>query len=184
MADLLSLISRRSTASSWAVSPTTLNLMIVLLVLLILLLGLAAALLFLRSRRRAMQAADSLPMYNEKRTSTSSTSSHRRIMVRPSESVYVIQEKQNLIDNSCSPPSPSRELPEIRITFPEEVDAVGKRQSGRVVVVRVGENGVGLEPVTEDLPAYGADERFQSLDLERIGGLVEKARNAPTQRIA
>ena len=57
--------------------------------------------------------------------------------------------------------------------------SVGQRdqhQSGRVVVVRVGEHSVGLEPVTEDLPAYQRDsaDRFDSLDLDRIGGLKEK----------
>lgn len=79
------------------------------------------------------------------------------------------------------PPSPTTEVPEIRITFPEEFDASGKRQSGRVVVVRVGETSIGLEPVVgeEKLPAYETDGRFQSLDLERIGGLGEKAKNAP-----
>ena len=96
-------------------------------------------------------------------------------MIRPSETIHVYQEKQ-LVSVDSPPQSP---IPEIRITFPEEVDETGKRQSGRVVVVRVGESGVGLEPVDEKLPSYEKDgERFQSLDLERIGGLVEKARNS------
>ncbi|KAI4179014.1 MAG: hypothetical protein LQ346_007294 [Caloplaca aetnensis] len=75
---------------------------------------------------------------------------------------------------SSGPPSP---VPEIRITFPEEEDAAGKRKSGRVVVVRISDNGgVGLEPYHEDLlPPYGTGdaERFQSLELDRIGGLKE-----------
>jgi len=87
----------------------------------------------------------------------------------------VYNEKQTLMDNPSSPPvSP---IPEIRITFPEEEDEAGKRKSGRVVVVRVGETGVGLEPYQEDdLPPYQNSEagRFQSLDLERMGGLKEK----------
>lgn len=77
--------------------------------------------------------------------------------------------------HSQSPPQSP--VPEIRITFPEEVDDHGKRQSGRVVVVRVGDNGgVGLEPVSEKLPPYQYSEsdRFHSLDLDRIGGLKEK----------
>jgi len=75
--------------------------------------------------------------------------------------------------------SPTSPVPEIRITFPDEVDETGKRQSGRVVVVRVGEHSVGLEPVGDDaLPAYARNadgSRFDSLDLDRIGGLKEKS---------
>ncbi|KAF2454497.1 hypothetical protein BDY21DRAFT_366259 [Lineolata rhizophorae] len=110
------------------------------------------------------------------------SSNHRRLTItaapygRRSESIYVYQERQNLMDNSSSPPASP--VPEIRITFPEEVDeSTGKRQSGRMVVVRVGEHGgVGLEPVHEDLPPYQQSDssRFQSLDLNRIGGLKEK----------
>ncbi|KAK4631051.1 hypothetical protein CLAFUW4_03335 [Fulvia fulva] len=158
------------------------NLLVVLLVLLIFALLLVAGLLFLRHRRRVARKQLALPQYDEKRLSNASTlSSHRRVMVRPSESVYVYQEKQSLVENSDSPPQSP--LPEIHITFPEEVDAAGKRKSGRVVVVRVGDTGVGLEPVDDTLPAYRQNEgdRFQSLDLERIGGLVEKARNAPSK---
>lgn len=94
-------------------------------------------------------------------------------MIRPSESIYVYQEKQGFLEGPSPPSSP---LPEIRITFPEEYDDSGKRTSGRVVVVRVGDGSVGLEPVQENLPAYQQSEggRFQSIDLERVGGLTEK----------
>ncbi|KAM3423409.1 hypothetical protein BST61_g842 [Cercospora zeina] len=161
---------------------TMVTLLVVLLVLLIVALFLVAGLLYLRYRRRARKQNAELPPYSEddekRMSSMSTTSSHRRVMVRPSESVLVYQEKQSLAESSSSPP-PSP-LPEIRITFPEEVDDSGKRTSGRVVVVRVGDNGIGLEPV-EGLPAYQSDdERFESLDLDRIGGLVEKARNSPS----
>ncbi|PPJ57004.1 hypothetical protein CBER1_00605 [Cercospora berteroae] len=160
---------------------TMVTLLVVLLVLLIVALFLVAGLLYLRYRRRARRNAE-LPPYSEddekRMSSMSTTSSHRRVMVRPSESVLVYSEKQSLADSSSSPP-PSP-LPEIHITFPEEVDDSGKRTSGRVVVVRVGDNGIGLEPV-EGLPAYSSDDkRFESLDLDRIGGLVEKAKNAPS----
>nr|OQO28526.1 hypothetical protein B0A51_06533 [Rachicladosporium sp. CCFEE 5018] len=156
------------------ISSTMLNLLIAFLVLLIASVLLVGALLYFRQRRRSSKSQLALPLFNEKRTSTSSShSSHRRIMVRPSEPIYVVQEKQNLMNNSDSPP-PSP-VPEIRITFPEEVDDAGRRTSGRVVVVRVGETSIGLEPVDDSLPTYQRDgKRFQSLDLDRIGGLTEK----------
>jgi len=169
-------------AASQPNSHTMVTLLVVLLVLVILAVLLVAGLMFLRARKRARKQQLQLPMYDEKRASTaSSLSTHRRVLVRPSESAYVLQEKQEFMDDSTSPP-PSP-LPEIRITFPEEFDKdTGKRQSGRVVVVRVGDAGVGLEPM-EELPAYQKDEndRFHSIDLERVGGLVEKAKNAPNK---
>lgn len=71
-------------------------------------------------------------------------------------------------------------MPEIRITFPEEEDKTGKSKSGRVMIVRISETGgLGLEPYSdEDLPAYQQSdaERFQSLDLDRMGGLKEVER--------
>lgn len=113
-----------------------------------------------------------LPLYEKRQ------SSHRRLTItampyKGRESVVVYSEKQNLMRSPDSPTSP---VPEIRITFPDEVDESGKRQSGRVVVVRVGEHSVGLEPVQDDLPPYQRDasDRFDSLDLDRIGGLKEK----------
>ena len=88
----------------------------------------------------------------------------------------MISEKSAFLDQSTSPPASP--IPEIRITFPEEVeDTTGKRKSGRVVVVRISDNGgVGLEPYEEKLPPYQSSDsdRFQSLDLERMGGLKEK----------
>jgi len=66
--------------------------------------------------------------------------------------------------------------PEIRITFPDEEDA--KDKGGRVVVVRVSESGsIGMAPLAQDaLPPYQSSDadRFQSLDLNRLGGLKEK----------
>jgi len=135
--------------------------------------------LFLLRRARLSRKEEELPLYNEKPTSRRHNR-HRLTIIAPpfnkrSESIYVVQEKQDLIANSSSPPSSP--VPEIRITFPEEVDEFGKTQSGRVVVVRVGDHSVGMEPLDEKLPPYMQSEsdRFQSLDLERIGGLKEKA---------
>lgn len=57
---------------------------------------------------------------------------------------------------------------------------MGKRKSGRVVVVKVSElGGVGLEPLNEEkegLPAYSPEEGWKELDLEGMGGLKEKPR--------
>lgn len=169
MTGFINLIAKRD-SSDLQYTPTMIALVITLLVLLIVAVLAVMTLYFLRLRRRSRE--EKLPIYEEKR---SSHASHRRIGVRPSESIIVYQEKQSLIDNSDAPPTSP--VPEIRITFPDDVDASGNRQSGRVVVVRVGEKSIGLEPVTgEKLPAYQKDEsdRFQSLDLERIGGLKEK----------
>ena len=155
-------------------STTMISLVVSLLVLVFLGLILIGGLLFLRNMRRAKKESE-LPLYTEKRTSN-----HRRLTItatpfgKGSNSIHVYHEKQDLMANSSSPP-PSP-VPEIRITFPDEVDESGRRQSGRVVVVRVGDHSVGLEPLQEDLPPYQRDasDRFDSLDLDRIGGLKEK----------
>lgn len=152
------------------------TLLVTLILLLVLVVLLVGALLFLKHRKRTRRPYD-LPSFNKNRLSTSSVQSwHRRTRARPSQSIHVFQERQLL--NACSdePPTPTG-LPEIRITFPEEEDAFGKRQSGRVVVVHVGErSSLGFEPLNEKLPSYqqSGDSGFQSVDLERVGGLTEK----------
>ena len=154
-------------------STTHVALIISLLMLVLLGLILIGGLLFLRSMRRARKQAEAdaqLPSY-EKRNSNHSRLTITATPYKGRESVVVYSEKQGLM---ASPPASP--VPEIRITFPDEVDESGKRQSGRVVVVRVGEHSVGLEPVNEHLPPYQRDasDRFDSLDLDRIGGLKEK----------
>ncbi|KAH6642494.1 hypothetical protein C7974DRAFT_103253 [Boeremia exigua] len=154
----------------------TIALLTTLSILVVLALGLIGALIWLRNVRRARKDAAhdaQLPLYEKRQ-------SGRRLTItampygKGRESVVVYSEKQDLMDSAAS--SPTSPVPEIRITFPDEVDESGKRQSGRVVVVRVGEHSVGLEPVNEDLPPYQRDssDRFDSLDLDRIGGLKEK----------
>ena len=76
---------------------------------------------------------------------------------------------------------PTSPIPEIRITFPEEEDEMGKRKSGRVVVVSVSDmGGVGMEPLRDEkegLPVYeGAG--WKELDLEQMGGLKEIERRS------
>lgn len=175
MSNILNLVRREEDSPD--ITPTMYKLLVALLVLFVVALFLVAGLLFLRRRRRAREASE-LPMHNDKRASTSSTSSHhRRNHARPSHSIHIYQDKPDTDEKSSRPSTPGSPVPEIRITFPEEVDDAGKRQSGRVVVVHVGESGVGMSPVEEKLPAYQEENgRMQSVDLERVGGLVEKER--------
>ena len=153
-------------------SSTVVNLLIALLVLVLVILGLVSALLFLRRRRRGKQSV--LPVHNGQ---CSQSTHHHGVTVSTNkqESLYIIDEKRDLVKNSSSPPNSS--VPEIRITFPDEEDDAGKRTSGKVVTVRISDKGgIGLEPCDEKLPPYqpNGNERLQSLDLERMGGLKEK----------
>lgn len=162
-----------------SLTPTIVRLSIALLVLMVLVGILVIALFAIRSRRRAKKNA-TLPMYNEK---SFSGSNPRRLTIitapygRKNQSIHVYNEKQNLVENSFSPPSSPESIPEIRVTFPDEEDDDGRRKSGGVVIVRVGDTALGLEPfVEEPLPPYQRSdaERFHSIDLERIGGLKER----------
>lgn len=134
-------------------------------------------LVYFRRRRFAQQPA-LLPTHRgrgHQRSLTVTTAP----MYAGQDKVFVYDEKMNLIANSHGPPDSP--VPEIRVTFPDEVDPSGQKLSGRVVVVRITDSGsIGMEPLAqEQLPAYQhADPgRFQSLDLNRIGGLREG--NAP-----
>jgi len=160
-------------------SSTMIDLMIALFALVLLGLVLIATLFFLRDYRRKQKAKnEGLPLYSEK----PSIFNHRRLTItatpyggRP-ESFHIYNEKQQLMKGSSTPPF-TETIPEIRITFPEEEDASGRRKSGRVVIVRVGDSGVGLEPVHDDnLPPYQKSDsgQFYSVDLDRVGGLKEK----------
>lgn len=151
-------------------------------------------LLLLRYRRRAKRTAAAsafrssasssslLPLYDGREDRTSSPN-HRRLTISAGkfDSVYLMRTDKQLDDESVeSSISLPDTLPEIRITLPDELDASGKRRSGRVVIVRLGDHGaVGLEPLFEEyLPPYqrtSGPPGFQSLDLEHIGGLKEKA---------
>lgn len=143
------------------------------------------ALFYLRRRRlaNAKEQASLLPTYNRSSHHRSPSISNFNPQNR-NESIFVYDEKMNLIHNSSSPPSTA--VPEIHITFPDEEGKSGGIQQGRVVVVHITESGsVGMEPLhQENLPPYQKEDadRFQSLDLERIGGLREKAQ--PCQRFS
>lgn len=168
MMETVSKLVARSDDDNDGLSPTVVDLIIALLILVLVALSLVGGLLFLRRRRRN-QSEPLLPVHNGQRRLTITATQGKK------QSVFVIDEKRNLLENSSSPPQSP--VPEIRLTFPEEEDETGKRKSGRVVVVRISEAGsVGLEPYHEELPPYQSPDsgRFQSLDLERMGGLKEK----------
>lgn len=181
MSPINRLLVRDDSSSGAPLSPTMMNLLIALLVLILAAICLTGTLVVLRKYRKSKRQQQSeLPLHNP--IPVSKKSNHRRLTItatpygRKSESSFVVSEKSAFLDQSSSPPASP--IPEIRITFPEEEeDKTGKRKSGRVVVVRISDNGgVGLEPYQEKLPPYQSSDsdRFQSLDLDRMGGLKEK----------
>lgn len=131
------------------------------------LLGLA---LFLVRRHREQQATFQDPMSKHS----------RQLMIQTipfgNNRNSLFSEKQGLMDHSSPMPMTPDSVPEIRITFPEEEDSHGRRKSGRVVIVQVGEAGVGfVRPVPdENLPPYQQHDGFSTVNLEKIGGLKEK----------
>jgi hypothetical protein len=167
--------------NSSAMSTTMIDLLIALMVLIFVCLCLVGALYAVRKIRRSRAIArQQLPTHNT--PSTRPTSNHHRLTITTTpygrgQSIYLYDEKSPMMKNPASPPLSPENVPEIRITFPDEHDAAGRRKSGRVVVVRVGDTGVGLEPLQEEqLPAYEKETggRFHSIDMDRIGGLKEK----------
>lgn len=153
-------------------APSVHHLLFALLTIVLFGLGLVGLLYILRKRQAANKEV--LPSHHK-------NSNHRRLTITATpytgetESRLVYHEKRDLFENSSSPPDSP--VPEIRITFPDEEDHSGRKKNGRVVVVRIGDSGsVGMEPVAQEtLPPYQSSEsdRFQSLDLERMGGLKE-----------
>ena len=129
---------------------------------------------FLRRRRQRLSRTP-LP-------TNSKSAHHRQLSISTNSdgpkhsSIYVYDEKRNLIANTSS--SASGSVPEIRITFPDQEEDSEKTRGGRVVIVKVGDSGtVGMEPVKDEfLPPYPTsdNERFHSLDMNRIGGLQDR----------
>ena len=155
------------------------NLLIVLLVLVFFsLLAFALFVLLRRMRRQKQMRNETLPQYHDVKR----TGNHRRLTIQTGSngrsSIIVVGGKgQPMLANPQSPPHSPDNVPEIHITFPDEHDEQGRPRSGRVVVVRVGETSVGLEPLNNDqLPAYEKESKtqFYAIDMDKIGGLKEK----------
>jgi hypothetical protein len=156
------------------------NLLIALLVLVFVgLVAFALLVLLRRMRRQKRMMNETLPQYQDVKR----TGNHRRLTIQTTNgngrsSVIVVDNNgKPMLANPQSPPHSPDNVPEIHITFPDEQDDQGRPLSGRVVVVRVGETSVGLEPLNdEQLPAYEKESKtqFYAIDMDKIGGLKEK----------
>lgn len=159
---------------------SVINLLIALLVLVfVALIGFALLVLLRRRRRQQRMMKETLPQYQDVKR----TGNHRRLTIQTgngngrSSVIVVGGHGQPMLANPHSPPHSPDNVPEIHITFPDEQDDQGRPKSGRVVVVRVGDTSVGLEPLhDEQLPAYEKESKtqFYSIDMDKIGGLKEK----------
>jgi hypothetical protein len=136
-----------------------------------------------RMRRRQRMRASSLPRYEDVKRG----GNHRQLTIQTKNgtklghsSVIYFKDGEPMLANPRSPPHSPDNVPEIHITFPDEQDESGRPKSGRVVVVRVGETSVGLEPLDdEQLPAYEKESntQFYAINMDHIGGLKEKDRS-------
>ncbi|KAI1821799.1 hypothetical protein F4861DRAFT_517538 [Xylaria intraflava] len=162
---------------------STLNAMIALLGLALFGLILVGTVVVLQRRRRLLQQQhvdQTLPRYDDIEHEAGRNT--RRLTIQTpngKSSIVVVNGRPMLADPEAPPHSPTN-VPEIHITFPDEQDEHGQRKHGRVLLVRVGETTIGLEPLKEEqLPAYEKDagSAFYSIDMDRIGGLKEKDRS-------
>lgn len=157
----------------------TIRMMVGVLSLFIFGLLLATTLLYFRRvKQQKRMMAGAPPAYSDSHhhpgLTIQTTDKHGR------SSVFIInKDGQPMLANPMSPPHSPDNVPQIRITFPDEQDDAGMTRGGRVVVVRMGETSVGLEPVREEqLPVYEKENnsQFYSIDMDKIGGLKEKDR--------
>lgn len=166
-------------------SDSMINLMLTILGLVFFSLILVSVLFLIRRARRQqlMRAqAELLPSYYDARRGPNPHGLTIETTHNGRSSIFVIGRNGHpMLANPHSPPHSPDNVPEIHITFPDEQDEQGRPKSGRVLVVRVGDNAtVGLEPVREEqLPAYEKEAKggFYSIDMDQIGGLKEKDRN-------
>jgi hypothetical protein len=163
-------------------SDTVINALLIVLGIAFFILILVSILLVLRrvrSKRQQQGQEPILPSYNDVKNGHN----HRGLTIETTHNgrssvLFIGRDGQPMLRTPGSPPHSPDNVPEIHITFPDEQDEQGRRKSGRVLVVRVGENAtVGLEPMhDEELPAYEkeAGGQFYSVDMNQIGGLKEK----------
>ncbi|KAG5914003.1 hypothetical protein E4U42_000734, partial [Claviceps africana] len=164
-------------------SDTMINMMIVLLGLVFFSLLLASLLFLFFRRRRQLSpcgAGGDLPAYDDVKHAQSPHGLTIETTHNGRSSIFFIgRGAEPMLSNPRSPPDSPDNVPQIHITFPDEHGENGETKSGRVLVVRVGDNAaVGLEPMQEEqLPAYEKEVKgahFQSIDMDQIGGLKEK----------
>jgi hypothetical protein len=157
----------------------TISLVVGVLFLVFFAIVLASCLMLLRrAKRQRMMKGGMPPAYTDVQQpgtlTIQTTDKHGR------SSILVFgKDGEPMLSNPNSPPHSPDNVPEIRITFPDEQDENGRKKNGRVLVVRVGDSTVGLEPVKEELPAYEKESKtqFYSIDMDQIGGLKEKDRS-------
>lgn len=157
------------------------NMMIILLGVAFCALLLASLFSFLVRRRFQRLRGATLPTYEDVKQTRNPPSLTIETSHNGRSSVYYIgRDGQPMLQNPNLPPHSPDNVPQIHITFPDEPDENGRTKSGRVLVVRVGDNAtVGLEPMQEEqLPAYEKEAKgqFQTIDMDHIGGLKEKDR--------
>ncbi|KAK8090196.1 hypothetical protein PG997_005157 [Apiospora hydei] len=156
-------------------SDQTMDLLITLLGVAFVALLLTALLLLLRRMKRQQQAGhqelegdDGLPQYSDLKIDGQNS---RRLTIQTPNghsSIFVVDHRPMLADPNAPPHSPTN-VPQIHITFPDEQDEQGRNKSGRVMVVRVGETTVGMEPIRdEQLPRLREGEQTRLL-LDRYG---------------
>ena len=183
-------------------TPLMANLVTALIVVMLAGLLLSGALFYLRWRRRRLSAlrmqanleanaafANSPPQMSQNASlrAPERPSHHRRnksLTTPPHSPVFVVgsyDDKDSLMDEKrweAGRNGSVGSVPEIHLTFPEELDEkTGKRESKVVVVTVTDKGNVGMQPYSEEpLPPYLARDNGQlkSLDLDRIGGLKEQ----------
>ncbi|OAA38880.1 hypothetical protein NOR_06533 [Metarhizium rileyi] len=141
-----------------------------------------ASLLYLFNRRRRLQRLrnGTLPNFEDAKQTNPRGLTIETTHNGHSSVFFIGHDGKPMLQNPHSPPHSPDNVPQIHITFPDEQDDSGRPKSGRVLVMRVGDNAtVGLEPMHEEqLPAYEKESKgqFQSIDMDKIGGLKEKDR--------
>jgi hypothetical protein len=171
-----SALAVRELSDSSSFDDSTMNAMIALLALVLSGLLLTLALMMLR-RHRQQLLDQQLPSYNDIENEAGRNTRRLTIQTPNGMSSIVVVNGRPMLADPHSPPNSPKNVPEIHITFPDEKDEHGRHKNGKVLLVRVGDTTIGLEPLRdEQLPAYEkqGNNDFYSIDMDRIGGFKEK----------